>query len=513
MDNPKARLTCEITSVHKEVTGSCNFAHINYPNGRKTNGVVDCGLFQEKAYNVLNNMPLPFRGEIVDFALVTHNHADHMARLPHLVRDGFQGNIYASTETARFMPVALRDSFKIMKENNKKKGQKNPYDEEDLMLTIENIKACEFGQVEYLDKNVKATFFMNGHLPGASIILVQISYPNEEDINLVFTGDYKPNNKFFIVKDMPDWVYDLPVTVVTESTYGYMDTHEVEYHMEKDLEEYIKAGYTVIISGFAQQRIQETEFMLKVMQDQNRISCSIPIRQDGNLGQEYTRMFATSKLLIDNNTEDFLPQNFSFVTKENREEILNYQGQQIVITTSGMVDHGPAQIYLERYIENGKVLIYIPGYTSPDTIGFKLQHPVDGKVVINGKERNVRAKVISTHECSSHAKADEIIDFLQKFRNLNLVLINHGQKNVMEQFAERVKREVDTKRVEVLGEHTFRISHYGYVKHWGSKWIVPDITKKERERAAFLRKAKKSKGKPDKKRSMRSCTKKGNMHH
>ena len=38
--------------------------------------------------------------------------------------------------------------------------------------------------------NVKITFFDNGHLIGAAMVLVQISYPGEEDVNLFFTGDY-----------------------------------------------------------------------------------------------------------------------------------------------------------------------------------------------------------------------------------------------------------------------------------------------------------------------------------
>lgn len=467
----KQRTYCYITSLNPEVTGSLHPVTVNYPDGRSTNFIVDCGLYQERPYNVLNYINFPFKEENIDFVLITHNHADHMGRLPHLVKGGFQKNIYATKETARLMEIALNDSFRIEKEDAKKLKRKPMYEEGDLVNTLSQIVPCDFEKVEYVDSNIKVTFLMNGHLYGAAMILVQISYPYEEDINILFTGDYKPQNIFFAVKELPEWVRELPLIIVTESTYGYMDTTEVSYHMESDLEKAINEGKTVLITVFAQGRAQEILHMLKKMQDCGKISTEIPIKLDGNLAQEYTKVYLSSDLL-----KDFeLPENFSYISKENRNEVIMSRKQQIVLTTSGMADHGPAQIYLENWVERKDVLIYIPGYTSPDTLGYKLQHPVDGVVNINKKEHHMNAQVITTSECSSHAKADEIIEFLQQFKHLNLVLINHGQLNVKEQFAERVSREVKAKKVGVLGAHTFKVSCYGYVKHMGSKIKFPDM--------------------------------------
>lgn len=478
----KERFFYEITSLNPEVTGSCHLVTVHYPDARITNFAVDFGSYQEELYNELNAEKIPFECDKIQFVLITHNHADHMGRLPYLIKGGYKGKIFCTQETAQLMPIALKDSYKIEHENAQRDSRKPLYDETDLEETISRITPCKFGEVEYLDRNIKATFYMNGHLYGASMILLQISFPGEEDINLLFTGDYKPENQLFEVTDMPSWVYKLPMVVVTESTYGYMDTTEVKYHMEDDIEKAIKEGKTILISVFAQGRAQEVLYLLKSMQYFRRLSTKIPIWLDGKLAQEYTRLYRSSKMLLKFNKADFLPENFGYVNQENRQAVLQSKEQQIILCTSGMLDHGPAKIYLESFVERSDVLIYIPGYTSPKTLGYRLQKPVNGFVTINGKKLVMRAQVETTKECSSHAKADEIIEFLERFKHLILVLINHGQKEVKEKFAERVQKEVtNAKRVEILGEHTFRISPYGYIKQMGSKIIFLKSNKKEEE--------------------------------
>ena len=57
-----------------------------------------------------------------------------------------------------------------------------------------------------------------------------------------------------------------------------MDTTEVSYHMESDLEKAIHEGKTVLITVFAQQRAQEIMYMLKDMQRHGKIDAEINIK-------------------------------------------------------------------------------------------------------------------------------------------------------------------------------------------------------------------------------------------
>ena len=82
-----------------------------------------------------------------------------------------------------------------------------------------------------------------------------------------------------------------------------------------------------------------------------------------------------------------------------------------------------------------------------------------------------RADVEYTTEYSAHAKADEMIDFLNQFSNLKMILINHSQTETKKVFANRVLKEVETNHVGVLGEgYLFRVDTYGLVKTMSTKF-------------------------------------------
>ena len=122
----KERFYWDAMAVHPEVTGSCHLQVIKLPNGDTIKFVVDCGLFQEREYSE-ENRTLRFNGENIEFVLVTHNHVDHIGRLPLLVKKGFQGKIYTSKDTAILMPLALADSQKVLRDVAKKESRRVLY--------------------------------------------------------------------------------------------------------------------------------------------------------------------------------------------------------------------------------------------------------------------------------------------------------------------------------------------------------------------------------------------------
>lgn len=220
----KCRFYADVMAMNEGVTGSCNFVTVKFPSGETLRFVAECGLFQEREYNELNSI-LPFNAENVEFSLVTHVHIDHIGRLPYMVKKGFCKPIYATETTCKLLPLALADSFKVLKSASKRNNDKCLYSDIDVDKTLSLLKPCQYNETIKVHNNVSVTFLNNGHIVGAALILVQISYPGYEDINLLFTGDYNNKNIFFDIHPIPEWILQLPLTVIQESTYGNMNSN------------------------------------------------------------------------------------------------------------------------------------------------------------------------------------------------------------------------------------------------------------------------------------------------
>lgn len=471
----KERFYADIMACSDAVTGSCNLVVVRFPSGKKIRFIVDCGLFQGREEEELNE-DFPFNPSNINFCLITHNHVDHIGRLPLLVRKGFNGLIYATDDTSKLMPLALWDCQKVLKENAKRKCKRLlTYNTEDVYNAINLIQGCSYGTEYKVHSNVYVTFLTNGHLVGASLIYVRITYPGVEDINLLFTGDYKGENIFLDVEPIPKRILDLPLTIVQEATYGTMDSEEMKPCFEKNLLECMSRGGTAIVPVFSLGRSQEILYKLKLMQEKGVLDTAIPIYLDGKLAIRYTHLYTAKDgkgLKIKQEMRDFLPQNLTFVNKSFRGEVLDSSDCKIVLTTSGMGSYGPAQCYLSRYVPRRGALIHFTGYTAEGTLGAILKATQNGEEVkVAGIVVKKHARVEYTTEYTAHAKANEMIAFLRQFTNLKLVLVNHGDPPVKEEFADRIFEEVSAKNVEVLYRRYFyRINAWGLVKRLWTKF-------------------------------------------
>lgn len=382
----KERFYVDTMALQPEVTGSCNLVIVNYPNGEKTRFIVDCGLFQESEYSKYNEC-FPFNAENIEFCAITHNHVDHTGRLPLLVKKGFTGEIYTSKATAILLPLALADSYKVLKDVAKRNNAKQLYSESDVAETLRHVSATDFTKSVDINPNIRLTMFKNGHLIGAALILIQVRYKGYPNINLLFTGDYNNKNIFFNIPKLRKAVKRLPLTIIQESTYGTTNSDEVTECFEENVLKCIRSGGTVVNMAFSLGRFQEILYKLKTMQDEGKLSTDIPIFADG-------------------------------------------------------------------------------------TLGSRLKMAQDGDVVtIGGMVAIKKARVEYTTEFSAHAKADEMIEFLQQFEDIKLILINHGETSVKEEFAKRILQEVNSKNVGILNrEYLYRVGPYGFIKTMSTKF-------------------------------------------
>lgn len=468
----KAKMYLDIMACHPEVTGSCFLGVLKLPNRETAKFVIDCGLFQEKEYDSLNN-ELPFDCDEISFVVVTHNHVDHIGRLPLLFKRGYNGKVYCSTQTKILLPLALNDSQKVLADVCKRKHQSSLYNVKDVETTLNNVVGVDFNNKIKVTPNIEVTFLENGHLIGAAMILIEINYPGEEPINVLFTGDYNNKNEFLNLHELPMRVRNKRMSVVIESTYGDTSVEEINhgFFSEKVLEA-IEERKTIILPVFSLGRSQEILLRLKELQDTNKLDVNIPIYFDGKLAQAYTALYCNSKILIDESKKDFFPRNLVAVNCEIREKLLQTDDCKIIVTTSGMGTYGPAQVYIPYFISKENALILFTGYTAEGTLGANLKNAKKGETVkIGGLILKKFADVSYCNEFSAHAKSEELIEFLKNFNNLRGVLINHGQTKAKEAFAEKILKEININEAGILSrDYFFRIGSYGIVKTLSTKF-------------------------------------------
>lgn len=423
----------DVYARHKGVTGSCFLNSVHWPDGRNVRFLVDAGAAQGKDNSGFYNCFFPFNAGKISFAILTHGHHDHQGLLPAVVRQGFQGPIFTHYATANLMNVSLYDSCKIA----------DAFTNEPLCTinevekTLDLVVGCCPKKILKPDKNIRIVFYLNGHLVGAVLTLIVIICPGEEDINLIYTGDYKDNNVFFNVEMPPKQTRELNISAFfCESTYGNVDSTNPMFEkcLEKNTVQALKEGKTVVYPAFAQGRYQEILYNIKMWKKKGSIPEHTPIYADGGTSQEFTMRYIYNELGIKKLMKNFVPKDINFVPRSRdrlmyRKKIMDSAGPKIIIAPGGMGSYGPIQTYIDYYLSKSDALIHMLGYCSPESKGYELLNtPAGEKVSYNGREHIIACDVKKTAEMSGHAQRNKLLNLIKWFPNVKSIVINHGDE-------------------------------------------------------------------------------------
>lgn len=423
------------------VPGSCKLISVHWPDKSNLRFLVDAGAGQGNENGGFFNCFFPFNTEKISFIILTHGHHDHQGLLPVVVRQGFKGNIYSSYATSRLINLSLYDCCKIS----------DPYlssplaSRNEVERTLDLIVGCSYKKVIKPHKNVTVVFYSNGHLVGAIVTLVILSCPGEDDITLIFTGDYKSNNIFFDVDEIPQKIRNLNISAIfCESTYGDVDSTDKKFSkcLATNTAKALSKGMTVVYPTFAQGRCQEVLYSIKKWKEENIIPKDIPIILDGKSSQRFTISYMHDDLGIKATMKNFIPAGVKLVAQNQdrmiyRREIMEDTNPKIILSSGGMASYGAITNYISHYLTQENALIHLLGYCSPDSEAYKLLHSTNGeKLMYNGNEYVRRCQIAKTAEFSSHAKRDELLEFIEKFPNAKSVIISHGEPSVKKLFRE-----------------------------------------------------------------------------
>lgn len=438
----------------RTVTGSKHLITLN--NGRKV--LLDCGMFQGmgKETNSLNQN-FGFDPREVNYVLLSHAHVDHSGLLPKLVKDGFEGSIYATPATIDVLKVLLLDSAHIQRQdihfmNKARKRDGRPlleplYTEEDVQKTFELLKEVHYHQYIQLDDSIGFQFYDVGHIIGSATVFLRLK-ENGKEITLAFSGDVGRYGDPILHSPQ---VFPQADYIIIESTYGDKIHKPIETYAEDLYNNILETCLTkkgkLIIPAFSVGRTQELLYALNDLELEGKLP---PIRYyvDSPMSTKVTQIVKNHpecfnrslQKMLKKDSDPFAFTGLKYITDKRDSQALNTNYDPcVIISASGMAEAGRVKHHIANGIENWRNTIMMIGYCEPNSLGARLkQHPET--VGIFGQQFQVKADIVSLNSMSAHADYNDLSQYLscQDASEVKRLFIVHGEPDVQIEFKRRL---------------------------------------------------------------------------
>ncbi len=438
----------------RTVTGSKHLLTLS--NGKKY--LLDCGMFQGMGQETNDlNRNFGFDAAAVDYFILSHAHIDHCGLIPKLVKDGFNGKIFATPATKDLAAILMEDSAGIQENdlkfvNKRRAAEGLPYflplyTTEDALKAVDHFVVQEYDQWFAVDENVQVLYKDAGHIIGSATVHLKIQ-ENGKETRLTFSGDVGRYRDVILKSpsEFPQADY-----ILLESTYGN-SLHEQITGTNDLLLEWItktciqKKG-KLIIPAFSVGRTQEILFALNQLESENRLP-DLSYIVDSPLSMEATQVIKSYPQYFNKNIQKLLetdkdPFNFKglkFTKSVEESKMLNYSKDPLVIiSASGMAEAGRVKHHISNNIENSRNTILFTGYCEPNSLGGRLKlHPKE--VNIFGAPHEVNAEIAEIRSMSAHGDYNDLCQWLacQDPKQVKKLFLVHGEYNVQQDFQQRL---------------------------------------------------------------------------
>ena len=415
------------------------------------NILIDYGM--EQGTDLFENPELPLPAGEIDAVLLTHAHIDHSGMIPKLVRDGFQGAIYATEATAQLCSIMLLDSAHIQESEAQWKNRKAArageqlveplYTVQDAQTALSLFHPCRYGPVYDILDGVQVRFQDAGHLMGSASIYVTV-----EGKTILFSGDLGNVDRPLIRDPQKPTEADF---VVIESTYGdrcHGARPDYVTQLTRIIQETLDRGGNLVIPAFSVGRTQELLYLIREI----KTSCAIrghenfPVYVDSPLSVEATKIYSgdlmdyydapTLQLLKDGIDPIIFPGLCTSITAQDSKNINADPTPKIIISASGMCEAGRIRHHLKHNLWRQESTILFVGYQSQGTLGRKLLNGAKS-VKLFGEGIQVCAHMEQMDGISGHADQQIMLDWLGALtRKPSKVFVNHGENEVTDTFAQ-----------------------------------------------------------------------------
>ena len=435
------RLT--IWGAARTVTGSRHL--LEGPGGAL---LLDGGLYQgRRGETYRRNREFPFDPKGLRAVLLSHAHLDHCGNLPNLVKQGFEGPIYATSATAHLATLMMLDAAHVQEENvaylNRKRGPGEPrleplYTVDDAVRAARMLVPVPYNRPFQPMPGVQARFVEAGHILGSAAVVLDLD-TRPGPTRLWFSGDIGRRH-LPILRDpvLPQGAHWL----LMECTYGHKAHRDPRYAYD-ELREVARSTFEqegkLVVPAFAIGRTQTLVYLFHTMMQKGELP-QVPIYVDSPLAVDASEVYRAHPECFDEEVlhllragvlEDVL--GFGRVhylrTVEQSKALNDRPGPMVIISTSGMLEVGRILHHLKHTITDPRNTILLVSWTAPHTLGRKL---ADGakRVRILGREYPVRARVVTVGDLSAHAGRDLLLEYAlasrETLRGIGLV---HGEEH------------------------------------------------------------------------------------
>ncbi len=437
----------------REVTGSMHMIRID-----DQWVALDCGLYQgRRAEAEEKNRTWPVPPAEIAAVLVSHAHIDHSGRLPRLVRDGFEGQIFCTPATRDLCAIMLPDSAHIQEEDvyyvnkrRKKKGLEpiEPlYEYKDALGAMNAMVSVPYNRLFPVVPGMLASFRDAGHMLGSSGVRVEFAKRNGETPSLFFTGDVGRPDKP-ILRDPAAFPRD--ETIVCESTYGGRINERVPDAREqliKVVKRTIARGGKVIIPAFAVGRTQTVVYFIHEAMVTGELP-RFPVYVDSPLAVNATDVFKMHPECYDSEarafhqvTGDILGSSCcTYIRNVNESKALHGRKEPcVIISASGMCEAGRIRHHIKNNITDSKNTLLIVGWQAAYTLGRRL---AEGEEVITlfHEKYPVNAEVVQIHGFSGHADQTDLLNLLApRAEKTKRIFLVHGEEDQGMALAEKLR--------------------------------------------------------------------------
>lgn len=425
----------------REVTGSCHLIETKH-----TRLLIDCGMFQGSAFNDAKNFqPFGFHPAELDAVVITHAHLDHVGRLPKLIAEDFQGQIFMTKPTIDMSRVVLEDACEIMQESFERDFRPKLYEIEDLSKTLKRMNGMDYSRWKTIG-DLRFRLRDAGHIFGSAFVEVE----EKDGARAVFSGDIG-NIDIPILR--PTAQMESADVVFLESTYGnrvHEDVSTRSQLFQDVVKRTIETKGVLLIPAFAIERTQALIYDLNKMLEEKTIP-PIDVYLDSPMAIKITEIMKAypeyydaeaAKLVM--HGDDFLDFSSLTLTRTRNEskKINSSPSPKIIIAGAGMMNGGRITHHLLRYLSQPSTTLLIVGYQASGTLGQKL-YAGEKNVRILDEHVQVRARVESIGSFSAHGDQHKLLDWIRGAKTLpKKVYCVHGENDACVALATEIKENL-----------------------------------------------------------------------